>query len=255
MILHGVDGFRDNYSYGSSIYRDYDSGIHFHDCYELIYTLEGYTKVTVEKTEEFLSTGEFLLVSPYTAHGFSCDSASKCWIGVFSEDFISSFADKYRDSEFTKFTCDPQIEKMLIKYLLCDGIPDHYMLTSCLYMVCNECEKNADQRESKQNSKFKSSVIEYITENLCNDITLNDVSKALGYEYHYISALFHECFCMNFKSFINLLRYEMACRMLKDKSKDMTAICNACGFGSVRNFNRVFKNMSGLTPREYRMQK
>ena len=122
-------------------------------------------------------------------------------------------------------------------------------------MVCNECEKNADEKEGTHSLELKSSVIQYVTDNLCNDVTLSDVAEELGYEYHYLSSLFNDCFDMNFKSFINLLRYDAACRMLADKSVDITSVASECGFGSIRNFNRVFKKMSGLTPREFRSQK
>ncbi len=252
MILHGIGIGADNFNYSADIYKDIDWHTHFHDCYELIYSFEGYIKVTIAEKDELLSTGEFLLISPYTTHSFSIDASSRAWIGLFSEDFIASFADKYKNSQFSKFTCDPQIEKMLDKYLISNNSPDHYMLTSCLYMVCNECEKNADRRDMKGNLEFKNAVVEYIADNIDKDITMSDVSNALGYEYHYLSALFHDCFCMNFKNFINLLRFDMSCRSLSDKNKDITTVCQECGFGSVRNFNRVFKKMSGMTPRDYK---
>ncbi len=252
MILHNVANYTDNYNYDSGIYKNMESDLHFHDCYELIYSIEGYTKIKIDEKTDFLSNGEFILISPYITHSFSVDASSTAWIGVFSEDFISSFADKYKNAQFSKFTCEPQIEKMLEKYLVSGDASEHYMLTSCLYMVCNECEKNADKQVLNGNYKIKSSIISYVNENIFKDITMNDLASALGYEYHYLSSLFHDCFGMNFKNFINILRYYMACRLLSDKSKDITAISQECGFGSVRNFNRVFKKMSGLTPREYK---
>lgn len=255
MILHGAVSPQENYCYEADIYTNIDWHKHLHACYELIYTIEGYTKVTVDSSDDFLANGEFLLVPPYTVHSFSTDASSKTWIGLFSEDFISSFAKKYANSRFTKFTCEPQIEKMLAKYLFYRDKPEHYMLTSCLYMVCNECEKNADRKKGIHSHELEGAVIQYVTENLHNDVTLSDVAQELGYEYHYLSSLFNDRFSMNFKSFINLLRYDAACRMLADKDKDITTVALECGFGSVRNFNRVFKKMSGMTPRDYKNQK
>jgi len=221
----------------------------------LIYTESGYTKITVDGVDEFLFGGEMVLVSPYTAHTVSVDGWSKAWLVTFSGDFITSFAKKYDDYHFSKFTCDPQIEKMLQKYLFSECDPEHYMLTSCLYMICNECEKNSDKKQGIHGNSFKTAVIKYVSENIKSDLTLMDVSRALGYEYHYLSSLFNECFGMNFKKFINVLRFGIACRMLADKNKDIASISDECGFGSMRNFNRVFKQMSGITPREYRAEK
>jgi AraC-like DNA-binding protein len=182
------------------------------------------------------------------------DAVSRTWIGVFSQEFIASFSRKYENACFSSFSCDPQIEKMLCKYLFVKNIPEHYMLTSCLYMVCNECEKNADKRELAH-GELKRAIVDTMMENVSFDITLGDVADRLGYEYHYLSGLFNECFDMNYKGLVNVLRQDLACRLLQDKNKDIATISEECGFGSVRNFNRVFKKMSGLTPREYRYQK
>jgi len=254
-MLHGLSELQDNYEYSSHIFSDMECHSQLHGCYELIYTMEGYVKVTLQGKDEFLSQGELMLISPYCLHSFSVDMASKTWIGLFTADFVASFYQKHINSCFSKFTCDPQIEKMLNKYLFVDEIPEHYMLTSCLYMICSECEKNADEIKADILSTFKKDTLRYISNNICKDVTMKDMALEFGYEYHYLSALFNEAFGMNFKEFINIVRYNKACRALLDKNKDMVAICDECGFGSVRNLNRVFKKMSGITPREYRTQK
>ena len=94
MILHGAVDPQENYCYESGVYTNIDWHKHLHACYELIYTVEGYTKVTFDSSDEFLAEGELLLIPPYTVHSFSVDASSKAWIGVFSEDFILSFAKK-----------------------------------------------------------------------------------------------------------------------------------------------------------------
>ncbi len=57
---------------------------------------------------------------------------------------------------------------------------------------------------------------------------------------------------MNFKSLLNVFRFDKACRLLANKSIDIGDISEKCGFGSLRNFNRVFKDLSGTSPSEYR---
>lgn len=247
--IQGDSGF------SSTIYDNLKLQEHLHTCYELIYAMEGQTEIKVNGEVQMLLEGELLLIPPYTVHSIEFGAMSKLWIGSFYEDMILPFAEKNENVLFSAFTCNAQIEKMLQKYLFTQSEPEHFMLMSCLYMVCNECERNARRLERKSDSTFMHSVIEYISDHICDDISLQDVSEVLGYEYHYTSMLFNDCFGMNFKSFINMFRYDTACRLLMDKSKDVTTVGEQCGFGSVRNFNRVFKKMSGLTPREFRSQK
>lgn len=58
---------------------------------------------------------------------------------------------------------------------------------------------------------------------------------------------------MNFKEFINMCRFEAACEIISDPTKNLTEIAFQSGFGSVRSFNRIFKKMSGKSPGEYRL--
>ena len=117
MIAHQIGNSQGNYNYNASICSNIKWIPHFHANYELIYAMEGQTEVVVGGESQILFEGELLLIPPYTVHEFSVGEASKSWIGVFSEDFITSFSQKRQSERFSSFTCDGQIEKMLQKYL------------------------------------------------------------------------------------------------------------------------------------------
>ena len=257
MVLHQIANSYGNYNYNCFIYIDdaYAENLavsHFHSNYELIYAMDGETEITLNGRTDTISKGELILVSPFDIHSLVLGKGARTWIGVFSEDFIMSFAEKNRNTRYSKFRCEEDIETMLKEKLFFEGQPEHYMMKACLYMVCNECVKNADAYKTGKGDDFITSVTQYISENLAEDIKLIDIAEALGYEYHYFSSLFHKAFSMNFKSFINIFRFDSACKMLSNKKTDISAVCEACGFGSSRNFNRVFKQLSGITPSEYK---
>lgn len=250
MIEHQLHNSYDTYN--AFLYRDFEYQAHFHKNYELIYVIEGEMTVYRDNQMINLQKGEMILLSPFTIHSFLVDAASLVWIGVFSENYILSFAKKNNRLQYSKYSCDKTVEEFLKKHLFYQGTPDIYMGKACLYMVCSECVKNALVEASNPEFDFKQQVIDFIYANLFDDITLKKVSQALGYEYHYFSSLFHESFSMNFKEFINIFRYEYACEMLLDKTKDISYIACECGFQSIRSFNRIFKKLSGKTPSEYR---
>lgn len=257
LVLHQIANSYGNYNYNCFIYEDDLCAenlamSHFHSNYELIYAMDGDTEITLNGKTDTLSKGELMLVSPFVIHSLVIGKGARAWVGVFSEDFIMSFAEKNRYVRYSKFRCDEKIEAMLKGNLFFEGQPDRYMLKACLYMVISECVKNAVPYEIRQTEDFINCVTKYISENLGEDIRLKDIAESLGYEYHYFSSLFHKSFSMNFKSFINIFRFESACKMLTNKKADITAVCTACGFGSTRNFNRVFKQLSGITPSEYK---
>lgn len=211
--------------------------------------MEEGVKVVLNGSEQVLNSGELLLIYPYTVHQFDI---TKAWVGVFSEDYIQSYADKKEGIAYARFCCDGDVMSFLEKRLFFEGTPPHYSIKSCLYMICSQMLEKSEPSYTKINPTLIERLTEFITENLTKDISLETVAQNLGYEYHYVSKLFHELFHMNFKEYLNLYRYQSACDMLVGTDKSVTDIASECGFQSIRNFNRVFKSFSGKTPVEFR---
>ena len=195
---------------------------------------------------------ELLLLSPNAVHSFVIKEGSRVWIGVFSPDHIEAFFKKYRSVQFGKFSCDEETEKILVSKLFLGVKPERYLRIAYLYLVCDACAKGAEYLNTHNEQKFMNAVIKYISENLENDISMSGLAEALGYEYHYLSGLFNQCFSVNFKRFLNLYKVEKACALLGEEDCNIMSVYSACGFESMRNFNRVFKEITGYTPSEYK---
>ena len=90
--------------------------------------------------------------------------------------------------------CYLEIEEILKKRLFTLENHDRYLCISLLYMVCNECVKNAHLHNSQQSNEFIHNVITYISENISKDISLKDIASKMNYEYHYFSCLFNQSF-------------------------------------------------------------
>lgn len=87
------------------------------------------------------------------------------------------------------------------------------------------------------------------------NLTLKDLASALNTYPHYITQILNTVFNQNFYDFINTYRVEEIQRRLHDpqfKNLTILAIAYDCGFNSKSTFNRIFKQKTGLTPREYR---
>lgn len=252
MIIHQVTNSYGNFNYNAYVYMDIGWSPHFHGNYELIYAIDGDTAINVNGVEHILSPGEFLLISPYLVHSLQIRGEAKVWIGVFSEDYIAEFAKNHKGMKFSRFRCAEPVEKYLREYLIYQGTPDRYIAISCLNAALAECDRNADKEISDADARFVESVIGYISARMSENVTMSKVADALGYEYHYFSLLFNRYFSIKFKSFVNLFKFQYACGLLSDSSKSISEICFESGFETVRSFNRVFREYSGMTPTEYR---
>ena len=58
---------------------------------------------------------------------------------------------------------------------------------------------------------------------------------------------------IRFSDFLKAYRVEMAGEYLKNSELPIKEIGMRCGFNSVQSFNRVFKQVTGLAPGEYRV--
>ena len=52
--------------------------------------------------------------------------------------------------------------------------------------------------------------------------------------------------------YINELRVGNACTQLRDMRAKVADVALACGFENLANFNRQFRAITGMSPREYR---
>ncbi len=87
------------------------------------------------------------------------------------------------------------------------------------------------------------------------NLSIWDVSVALGSNRSYISELINEGYGMNFSQFVNQYRIEEAKKMLRDpatRNLSLETIGEQCGFGSLNNFMRVFRRFENTTPGHYR---
>ncbi|MGL4176489.1 MAG: AraC family transcriptional regulator [Dermatophilaceae bacterium] len=85
-------------------------------------------------------------------------------------------------------------------------------------------------------------------------LTLADIASAAHLAPSSASRLFRRSTGSTISSYLNVVRVNAACRLLRERDRDRTIadIAVACGYSSVSNFNRRFKEIKGVTPREYR---
>ena len=103
-----------------------------------------------------------------------------------------------------------------------------------------------------KNTNILKLVVDYCYENYTNDISLQNISDEINVDRYYISRIFSQQLHIGFLEYINSLRIEDACRLLRETDSTITDICTELGFQSIRSFNRAFLRRVGITPTEYR---
>ena len=94
-------------------------------------------------------------------------------------------------------------------------------------------------------------IVSYIQDNLCDEISLQDLANHLGYSYFYISKRIRLVFGIPFTELLAQYRVAKVKMMLENETCTISQADLSCGFGSIRSFNRVFHQVTGLTPSQY----
>lgn len=100
------------------------------------------------------------------------------------------------------------------------------------------------------------SFLTYINSNFHdNTLTLEHVSKYTGINHRHIANSIQQTFNCNFKTYVNQLRINEAKRLLNESELNVGEIAFKVGFINQSHFNRVFKNLVGMNPSEFRENK
>jgi AraC-like DNA-binding protein len=109
---------------------------------------------------------------------------------------------------------------------------------------------DAASQSREQKERLIRQAIDFMEENLEDDITVADVAKAVALSSAYFCVLFTELTSQNPSNFLIDLRIERAKEHLAQTDMSVMEICVALGY-SPSYFSRIFKKKTGITPGEY----
>jgi len=89
---------------------------------------------------------------------------------------------------------------------------------------------------------------------LNKDLTLSALAADLKFNPSYLSTLFKNDMGISLTDYVNQKRIEFAKKLLRENSCPIQEIGEQAGFSDPHYFNRLFKRLCGMTPREYRIQ-
>ena len=239
-------------TYNSIIYNDFKFHSNFHKNPEFVYVLSGEVNITVDTQTQTVKKGQAAIILPMCVHSFETTNTSKVWVGVFSNDYINEFCAFVAGKTSQKLSFQPKETEYIERCINNLEQMNDFDIKGFLYYMCGEYIKHCDlvSNDVKKIGVFNRAM-EYISQNYLSDITLTSMALELNYEPHYISRIIHEHTGVNLRQLINGYRIELAKELLVKNELTVSEIALQCGFKGIRNFNRVFKQMTGLEPSSY----
>ena len=125
----------------------------------------------------------------------------------------------------------------------------HHFLGSLCYWRQYRNAGATDEREAQD------AIIHYMQENIEKKMQLADMARYAGYSTSHFSALFLRLTGHSPVAYFNLLKVQRACELLDFTDMKVNQISYKVGFDDAYYFSRLFKQVMGISPREYRMMK
>jgi len=116
------------------------------------------------------------------------------------------------------------------------------------------CSENFRLSIDDRGNKRMTDVYTFIRENFNRQITLKEISRVANMSPFAFSKYFKKNCGSGFIEYLNQVRTNKACYLLRETDFQVQDIAVDCGFMSISNFNKQFRNTVGISPREYRSQ-
>ncbi len=161
---------------------------------------------------------------------------------------------RYITDIFTSLTLPDITERIL--WLNEEAIGYHESHKEYFYRlrsICSDICKQIQQNKSLQHGKLIERIQQYIQENYMDSgLGLSRISSEFHISEGYVSSIFKEQSNVNFGDYVENIRINKACQLLKENEHTISEISEFVGYNSVQSFRRAFKRVMGISPKEYR---
>ncbi|URJ62342.3 response regulator transcription factor [Paenibacillus polymyxa] len=96
--------------------------------------------------------------------------------------------------------------------------------------------------------------IQYIHAHYSEDLNMAVVSNSVSLNYTYFSQAFKAYTGLSFVQYVKRLRITEAKKLLKCQGGKIYEIAANVGFDNAKHFNKVFRELEGMTPQQFRVQ-
>ena len=255
----------------------FDFPVHYHPEYELNLVLNSKGKRIIGDSIQDYGNPDMVLIGPNTPHAWTGNTNGKGNAHVvtiqfdrefFSENMLTKkFASAIRDL-FEKsvrgilFPVETieALKDRIIKLSELHGFDSFMGFLSVIYdlSISRNQKILASQGYVGQfdtiHSQRISKVIDYLQENLINDIKLKQVANLVNMSETAFSHFFKKRTQRSFSDYLTDMRISYAARLILETDKNISEICFISGFNNLSNFNRTFKGRYNCTPGELRSQ-
>lgn len=254
---------------------------HRHEELQLTHILKSKGTIMVGNVVQSFQSGDVFLLKPNEPHMFDCiaedgvDQPAVHAIHIFVNlerlkklcvipefEAIGQYLLNLDFSKKIDPTVASQLKDYFVNLLVKSSVPRFVEFISLLHVLVNNKHSTISLYSGVRNMGYSdrdgariSEVYKYTFERYQEDIAIEDVAKIVHMTPTSFCKFFKKHSMKTFIGFLNEVRIEKACQLLINKqTESISETAFQVGFNNIVHFNRVFKQVTGMSPRQYLKQ-
>ncbi|WP_373231230.1 helix-turn-helix domain-containing protein [Cohnella sp.] len=266
-------------------YGEHDTDVELHkhiDFSELVIVLNGNATHIVNTESSFIKKGDVFVINESTSHAYKDPHDFKICNIMYRPEMLRSAGPDLRTSNGFQmlFVLEPFYRSIhsyksklslsissleFVSALLSLMIDEynsklqgyHTMLLSRFMELVVYLSRQYDNQEKGIDSKLMklAKAISYIEDHYLETVTLEEIAGKSDISVRHLNRIFQSYYQTTPIFYLQRLRLERACTLLKQTKLNIIDIACQCGFTDSNYFTRSFTKAYGLSPRAYRMNR
>lgn len=240
--------------------------MHTHDFYEIEYIISGTCVQTINNIEYKVQKGDLIFLKAGDRHSCRPDDNFEIINCIFYPGMVE---DSYNTQGYNLGLSDlPVFTRLRGEYILeiediLYKIEKEYtrkqgeyltIIKNYILILISLLIRLANDQASIKKSDITHEILSYLDKNYKNAF-LYDVAKHFSFNADYFSRYFKKHVGKTFSKYINDKRIREAIRLINHTDHSIEAICYQVGFKEKKQFYRLFKEYTAMTPNDMRKKR
>ena len=225
---------------------------HFHNSIELLFIESGSYLAYTGGESRVLGARDVVFVDrrvPHTSGSSGEDEGLSVYVMVVSDAYLSAIG-WLKSETLPAFSSLGEEGQFIFDFLRCayknrESLNDE-MRIGYISLILGALTQTVPRikRSAERENRTILEIMNYISEHFSEDISLEGLASAMGYEATYLSKMFNSFFKMNLREYINRYRISEIMKRQRSDSLPLYKIAEECGYKSENTFYRAYKKYS-----------
>ncbi len=243
---------------------------HWNEGVELIHIEKGCATIYINDCAYHVSDGDIVFIGPGEVHQMQSDHMTgEMHVYIFTKEYLQNdwkrfvkyhAQNPYIPASHPKNGALQTLFAKLVSYSTTVSDWQPIYLKACVYNILVllqdilQWQKLSKYERMRKHNKMEriEEIYEYVNAHYAEKISFETGAAFVNLSPYYFSRFFKESCGMTFHEYVQNYRLSKAMKMLRETNDPIIDIALRAGFGSIKSFNRIFKDILGSSPRIYR---